>query len=165
MVPKMILSVGLDSAILVSRASLLLSRGNIVVSALSIKEAVSLFQAGDFDMVVLCPSLSQTDKKRLTCLIRACGSFIPVVSVVESAEKQDDIFSATVKQEDSDRFLAEIDRVLARRERISLRRSRNSSQGAKTIVVMTPAVQEPSSWPHPAQIKWWRSDRSTQTTR
>lgn len=160
MVPKMILSVGLDSTLLASRAILFLSRGNIVVSALSTKEAANLFQAGDFDLIALCPSLSKTDKKRLTCLIRACGSFVPVVSIVERTEKHDDIFSATVKQGNAEGFLEEINRLLAKRERISLQRPRNHSHSAKTMDVTTRAVREPASWSRRTQVEWWRSSHT-----
>ena len=77
----LILSVGLDSDLLGSRNLVLQSAGYTVVSAHSVKEAVQRFQAGDFDLVLLCQSISMLEKERLTSWIRASGSRIPVVCV------------------------------------------------------------------------------------
>jgi CheY-like chemotaxis protein len=76
-----VLSVGLDSLELATRSSLLQSERYIVVSALSLKEAVDRFLTGDFDLVLLDNSLPTKDRDRLTCLIRASGSRIPLVEI------------------------------------------------------------------------------------
>ena len=110
----MILSVGLNEAFLSSRASLLVSAGYIVVSALSVKEAIGLFQVGGFDLIVLCHSIPDKDRERLTCLIRASGSFIPVISVAESPEKHDTFPDATLRESDPAKLLAGIKKVLVK---------------------------------------------------
>jgi CheY-like chemotaxis protein len=110
----MILSVGLNAAFLSSRASFLVSAGYLVISALSVKEAIRLFQVGGFDLIVLCHSIPHKDRERLTCLIRASGSFIPVVSVTESPEKQDAFPDATLGESDPAMFLTGIRKVLGR---------------------------------------------------
>ncbi len=109
-----ILSVGLDETFLSSRASLLVSAAYIVVSALSVKEAIRLFQVGGFDLIVLCHSIPDKDRERLTCLIRASGSFIPVISVAESPEKHDTFPDATLRESDPARLLSGIKKVLVR---------------------------------------------------
>jgi DNA-binding response OmpR family regulator len=61
----LVLSVGLNPAILDSREPILQSVGYIVVSAPSIKEAVHHFQDGDFDLIILCHTLPIKDCERL----------------------------------------------------------------------------------------------------
>jgi len=114
---KLILSVGFDLVALQSRAKLLVSLGHLVVSARSLKEAVHLFEVGNFDLIVLCRSLSSIEKKRLTCLIRASGSLVPVFSVVQSAERNNPIFKETIVEDDTARFIHSIERVLSRPKR------------------------------------------------
>lgn len=77
----LVLSVGSDPVVLDTRDLILRSAGYIVVSATSIREAVHLFQDGDFDLVILCHSLPKRESERLTRFIRALGSRIPIVSV------------------------------------------------------------------------------------
>ena len=119
----MILSVGVNAAFLSSRASLLVSAGYIVVSALSVKEAISLFEVGGFDLISLCHSIPDRDRERLTCLIRASGSFIPVISVAESPGKHDTFPDATFGESDPARLLAGIKKVLVRASKIPTTRS------------------------------------------
>lgn len=77
----MVLSIGLDAGLLRARNLVLQSAGYNVVSAFSIKEAVDRFQAGDFDLVLLCQSIPANDRDGLTARIRASGSSVPVVCV------------------------------------------------------------------------------------
>ena len=110
----MILSVGLNGALIGSRASLLVSAGYIVVSALSVKEAIGLFQVGGFDLIALCHSIPDKERERLTCLIRASGSCIPVISVSESPKRHDVFPEATFGESDPARLLAGIKKMLVR---------------------------------------------------
>jgi len=79
-----VLSVGWDPKLLRSRSIFLESEGYVVVSACSIGEAVSLFRQGDFDVVILCYSISDADRNRFTLLIRAFGSRTPIVFICEN---------------------------------------------------------------------------------
>jgi CheY-like chemotaxis protein len=81
----LVLSVGSDPTELDTRDLILKSAGYIVVSVMSINEAVHLFQDGDFDLVILCQSLPIRDSERLTRFIRASGSRVPIVSVSGTA--------------------------------------------------------------------------------
>jgi DNA-binding NtrC family response regulator len=76
---NVVLAVGLDSWLLSLQASVLRSAGYIVVSAVSIKDAIDYFKAGDFDLVLLGRSISSEHKKNLTFQIRQAGSRTPVV--------------------------------------------------------------------------------------
>ena len=77
----LVLAIGLDPFSLEIRNALLQSAGYIVVSALSLKEAVNQFLNGDFDLVLLDNSLPPQDRDRITSLIRVSGSRTPVVSI------------------------------------------------------------------------------------
>jgi CheY-like chemotaxis protein len=81
----LVLSVSLDPMILNTRNLILQSAGYMVVSVTSIKEADFLFQGDDFDLVILCHTLPQQDRERLTSLIRASGSRVPICAVSEAA--------------------------------------------------------------------------------
>jgi len=110
----LILSVGLDPMILDAREEILRSAGFIVVSAVSIKEALHLFRDGDFDLMILCHTLAVKDRERLTCLIRASGSRIPVASISGTPEEQA-VFSDASLEQDPVELLAGIRCLLARR--------------------------------------------------
>ena len=100
----LVLSVGLDSSLLGTRNSLLLSAGYIVVSAFSLKEAVDRFLTGDFDLVLLDNSLPTKDREGLTCLIRASGSRIPVASIAPECG-HDESFADAKLESDSNKLL------------------------------------------------------------
>jgi CheY-like chemotaxis protein len=117
----LVLSVGLGSSVLGTRNSVLQSAGYIVVSASSIKEAVSHFLNGDFDLVLLDNSLSKKDRDRLTCVIRASGSRTPVVSVAPESGDLDSFADATFKC-DPHKLLIGIRGVLIKVARLSAAR-------------------------------------------
>jgi CheY-like chemotaxis protein len=107
----LILSVGLDPELLDSRNRILQSSGYTVVSAYSIKEAVDRFQAGDFDLVLLCQSVPAKERDRLTCWIRASGSRIPVV-FASGKLRPGDAFSAGTADGDPAALLVRIREAL-----------------------------------------------------
>ena len=77
----LILAVGLDQLILSSRCSVLRTAGHVVVPASSVAESIGLFPTSDFDLLLLCHSMSIEDRDRLTSLIRADDSHIPIYTV------------------------------------------------------------------------------------
>jgi len=108
-----ILAVGLDRSLLGARAQALKSVGYIVKSALSLKEVVDCFSAGDFDLVILCHSIPAKDRERLTCLLRASGSRIPIISVSGSGKPYEcDAFANATLQDNPDTFLIGVRGVL-----------------------------------------------------
>jgi CheY-like chemotaxis protein len=94
-----VLSVGLDSNLLRTRNLVLHSAGYTVVSAHSVKEAVDQFQAGDFDLVLLCQSLPARERDGLTWWMRATGAGIPVVTVAGNLCSGDVVAGVTVGSE------------------------------------------------------------------
>ena len=83
----LILCVGQDLALLETRTLILRAQGYIVESELSVKQAISHFRYGDFDLVLLCHSIPEKDRDHLTCLIRASGSLIPVITITRGASQ------------------------------------------------------------------------------
>ncbi len=109
-----ILSIGLDLSLLVSRAVFLGSAGYGVISALSLKEAVNYLQTAEFGLVILCRSIPAKDRERLTCLIRASGLSIPVVSITEAAGHHDAYPDATFEEGDQTKLLKGIKEITTR---------------------------------------------------
>lgn len=81
----LILAVGLDQLILSSRCSVLRTAGHVVVPGSSVAESIDLFPTSDFDLVLLCHSIPIEDRDRLTSIIRAGGSHIPIYTVAANS--------------------------------------------------------------------------------
>jgi CheY-like chemotaxis protein len=125
------LSVGLDPLVLATRSSLLQSEGYIVVSAFSLKEAVDRFLTGDFDLVLLDNSLPTRDRDRLTCLIRASGSRIPVVSVAPGYS-HDVSFADAMLESNPNKLLIGLRGVLLKTAKMSADVAMTESKDQKT---------------------------------
>jgi CheY-like chemotaxis protein len=139
----LVLSVGLDSLVLATRSLFLQSEGYIVVSALSVKEAVGSFRNGDFDLVLLDNSLPTKDRDRLTCLIRLSGSRIPVVSVAPGYSHDDSFADATLES-DPNKLLIGIRCVLLKAAKMSADFSVTESKDRRR--------RNPTDEPKPAPI-------------
>jgi CheY-like chemotaxis protein len=109
----LVLSVSLDPIALYAREAVLRSAGYIVVSTSSIKEAIHLFQDGDFDLMILCPTLSAKDRERLTGWIRASGSRIPIASI-SSASREHIVCPDTTFEKNPVELVAGIKCMLAK---------------------------------------------------
>jgi CheY-like chemotaxis protein len=77
--PFLILSVGHNPLVLRERHSTLTAAGYSVTSVYSKEEAMDKLLEGDFDLVLMCPSLG-TDRPRLVKAVRRHRPSIPVVS-------------------------------------------------------------------------------------
>ena len=60
-----VLNVGKDLRLLEARSLILRAAGYVVKTAVCVREAVEQFQAGDFDIVILCHSLTAEDSAYL----------------------------------------------------------------------------------------------------
>ena len=109
-----VLAVGLDSSHLASQTSAWQSAGYFVTSAASIGDAIVHFRDGDFDLVLLGHSIPADSRERLTFLIRATGSRIPVVCIADSSSGCDSFADATVGDEPGN-LLRDIDQLMAKR--------------------------------------------------
>lgn len=104
----LVLTVGSDSSLLGSRSEVLKSAGYMVVSALSIREAVDRFQDGDFDLIILCHSIPTKDRERLIGLIRASGSLTPIICIAKTSGQPDVFQTSTLNENDTKEFLADL---------------------------------------------------------
>lgn len=86
--------------------------GYIVVTAGSIKGVFHLCLNHDFDLVVLCHSISERDRDGLTCMIRASGSLTPVVAIAKLSRQRDFFANATLEA-DPPKLLIGIREVLS----------------------------------------------------
>lgn len=101
-----ILSIGHDPELLSIRNLLLRSAGYIVQSASSIERAINSFREGDFDLVVMCHSLSEEERVRLTRYIREDGSSVPIIGVAAGSAGYTDICIAAGSAAYTDQFAA-----------------------------------------------------------
>jgi CheY-like chemotaxis protein len=118
MAETLILSVDLDPLLLYARESVLRSEGYITVSATSVKEAFQRFREGDFDLMILGNTLPAKDRERLTCLIRASGSRMPIASI-SSTPRESSVFPDATIQENPVDLVAGTRRLLAKRLRLA----------------------------------------------
>lgn len=107
-----ILNVGSDAALVQSREVLLRSAGYLVESASSIEDAIRRLRAGDFDLVVLCHSISPAETKRLIFRIRSGGSGTPVISVAADSRPYPDPFANLTVGGSPDALFCAVDAVL-----------------------------------------------------
>jgi CheY-like chemotaxis protein len=110
----LVLSVSSDPVVLGTRDQLLRSAGYIVVTAISIKEAVHLFQDGDFDIIILCHSLPTNDCEHLKSFIRASGSRIPIVRASGAAPGEQAAFADATLDKDPVAFLRTLEDVICK---------------------------------------------------
>ena len=110
----LVLSIGSDLAVLDTRDLILRSAAYVVVSAISIEEAVRFFQDGDFDLIVLCHTLPLKDSERLTCFIRASGSRIPIVCVSGTVHREHNAFADATLDQGPVEFLGSLVELLSK---------------------------------------------------
>lgn len=94
-----VLAVGLDSIEVEMHRSVWKSSGFFVIGAATVQEAIGHFKAGDYDLVLLGDSLPFDKKSRLTFLIRASGSQVPVVAIGDPSIDPDSYADATLHKD------------------------------------------------------------------
>jgi CheY-like chemotaxis protein len=114
----LILSVGSDPMVLDTRELILRSTGYTVSSALSTKEAVDIFQNGDFDIVILCHSLPTKECELLASFIRASGSHTPIVCVSGTGLANQNVFADATLDKDPAEFLRSLRDLLGKRRQM-----------------------------------------------
>ncbi len=81
-----VLHVGTDTALLSTRTLVLQQAGLIVVPVTDVADGIKLFLAGDFDLVVLCHSLTLEQRNVMANLVHSHSSSIPVILVGKTNE-------------------------------------------------------------------------------
>jgi hypothetical protein len=109
-----ILSVGVDLSLSKSQSQAWQSAGYHMTPAASIRDAIDHIRYGDFDLVLMGDSIRLGDRERLTFLIRALGSRVPVVCITDSPRDCAGFADATINNEPT-RLLQCLGVVLAAR--------------------------------------------------
>jgi len=117
MMLTLILSVGEDPMLLETRSSILRSAGYAVAAELSSRDAMNHFPDGDFDLVLLCHSITPEDRSRLIRLIRVSGSRTPVLFVASQACDLPDALADATVDSAPEELLRGIEAVLLNRKR------------------------------------------------
>ena len=105
------LTVGRDPLLLETRSQVLRSAGYTVVSELSIEKAFKDFRTGDFDIVILCHSISVRNREALANAIRSHSPNTPVIVVAARLSAIDRFADATIPN-DPVILLQEIPKIL-----------------------------------------------------
>lgn len=113
-----VLAVGYDPLLLDTRSRVLQNAGYTVVSARSLRQALTQFHEGDFDLVVLCHSIPEEDRRQFACLIREHSSCTPIVFVSSGLGQYDRTADLTTENNPDD-FISALREILSRsRERL-----------------------------------------------
>jgi hypothetical protein len=122
MLLRVVLAVGVDSAMLTAHIAEWGAAGFVVLPVTTMSEAFEHFRTGDFDLVLLGHALSVESKERLTYLVRSSGSRTPVLSIADSSGNCDPFASATVRN-DANSMLQCMGELLAAESKLHLVRS------------------------------------------
>lgn len=82
-----VLNVGKDFRLLEARSLILRAAGYVVKTAVCVREAVEQFQAGDFDIVILCHSLTAEDIAYLARCIGNSNPRVPIITITDVTGK------------------------------------------------------------------------------
>jgi CheY-like chemotaxis protein len=85
-----ILYAGRDPVLLLVRRLLLEYAGYIVTTAATYPAFIKEFYGGDFDGVVLCSSIKNSERRKMAALVRDRSPSVPVVVISESSFSQHD---------------------------------------------------------------------------
>ena len=120
MAHPVVLMVGHDRVLAVTRSQVLRSAGYIVVTAFTPRQAIDEFVRGDFDLVLLCHSIAGDAREQLVTALREHTSRTPIVSVASFDGHFDGFADATVENDPH---------LLVNTLREVLHRGRNNSGG------------------------------------
>jgi CheY-like chemotaxis protein len=92
----LVLIVGRDRILAETRSKVLQQAGYTVECAFSLKQAIEKFLAGDFDIVLLCHSISAEGRERVARRLREYTSRTPIVTVAAFMGQHDPFADATI---------------------------------------------------------------------
>jgi CheY-like chemotaxis protein len=95
--PYLILSAGRDTELLKQRNAALAAEGYHVASAAGSYEIVEKMLNGDFDLVLLCHSIPDDDRRRLADIINSYTPSTPVILISDDDQPQFDPVPRAVK--------------------------------------------------------------------
>jgi DNA-binding response OmpR family regulator len=78
---RLLLSVGADPELMKIRSLILLNAGYAVRDATSVRQALKVFEAGDFDLVLICHSIREQERLQLIEAIRVTSSSAKIIVI------------------------------------------------------------------------------------
>ena len=105
---KFILAVGREPALLEYRSQILQRAGYIVDSELSLKKAIQRYKHGEFDLVLLCHTISVHERDHLISSIQAFGALMPVVTFAPPGSQAPDAADDVAFEGRPEEFLSSI---------------------------------------------------------
>jgi DNA-binding NtrC family response regulator len=109
-----VLAVGLGPSLLANHGLNWQTAGYLVTHIGSIREAIVHIRDGNFDLVLLGRSIPADSRERLTFLIRASNSRIPVVCISDSASDCFSFADATIRDEPN-KLLKDVGEIMVKR--------------------------------------------------
>ena len=106
------LHVGTDPMLLSTRTDVLRRTGLNIVPAASVAEAMKMFLAGDYDVVIVCQSVPADSRRALANLVHSHSSSVPVILITIIPE-QDLLVDAIVNGEAA-KLVEEMPQILGR---------------------------------------------------
>lgn len=103
----LLLSVGSDPELMKVRTLVLLNAGYAVRQAVSAADAVKIFKAGDFDLVVLCHSIPEKERLSLIAAVRDVSPSVKIIVVRKDGELSSKLADETVHSLDGPEALIE----------------------------------------------------------
>jgi|SRR5579864_163886 len=94
-----VLMVGRDRVLAVTRSQVLRSAGYIVVTAFTPRQAIDEFVRGDFDIILVCHSIPGDAREGLVSALREYTSRTPIVSVASFDGQFDGFADATIEND------------------------------------------------------------------
>src|SRR5688572_6580104 len=93
-----LLSGGHDTLLMATRSEILRQEGYSVVQATTCTDLVAKFFAGDFDLVILCHTIREEERRRTTALIRKHSPSTPVLILAATEAEYWPYADATVSE-------------------------------------------------------------------
>src|SRR5690348_3227122 len=97
----LILMVGRDRILVETRSQVLRAAGYSVVATFTPRQAIDEFVKGDFDLVLLCHSISGDGRERLVKVLREYTSRTPIISVAAFSGQFDGFADGTIESDPS----------------------------------------------------------------
>ena len=122
-----LLSGGRDPALMFTRRKLLESSGYSVVEATTADELIEVFIAGDFDLVILCHTIPEHEKRNVVRAIRDRSPSTPILALTN---RPSDLFSfaATSVLSDPSALLSAISELIG-----GVRRPKTGGYNSQTL--------------------------------
>jgi DNA-binding response OmpR family regulator len=93
---SVLLSVGSDPDLMKTRTLVLLKAGYAVRDAMTTSQALKVFEAGDFDLVIICHSIPEPERLKLITAIRASSPSAKIVVIRMDGELSAKVADETV---------------------------------------------------------------------